>query len=162
MSDVIDISVDGVFGYIKAVAEMKNGVYKGESTESWLLKHGRTWTPAPLPADVARGNMGQCFMNAAKLALVRHDLTYVEGIAFSLIPCLHAWCVDRRGFVVDPTWKDPEKCQYFGAPFKRKFLGMFLYKSKQFGLLDCYWLRFPIQNGKYKESTWKERFDDLE
>ncbi len=50
---------------------------------------------------------GECFRNAHALALSAPSYRYVEGWAlmpFS-IPTHHAWVVDERGQVQDPTWK---------------------------------------------------------
>lgn len=89
--------------------------------ERLTLTHGREFTPAPLPAHVERGLPKFCFWNAQRLAgRSRGKLRYVEG--FGLRPMLgfpfhHAWCVDADGRVVDPTWDNPEVCEYFGVPF---------------------------------------------
>lgn len=90
----------------------------------YKLTLGRAWAAAHLPADQKRGLQGQCFANAGALALSEPDLTYVEGYGCpsGLIPVEHAWCVDRSGRVIDPTWKAPETASYFGVPLTHEFL----------------------------------------
>lgn len=85
--------------------------------QRFVLAHGREWTAARLPRGVRRGQTGMCFMNATLLAFNRIDLTYCEGWAYrpGLIPLEHAWCVDRGGRVLDPTWDRPEICEYYGV-----------------------------------------------
>jgi hypothetical protein len=54
-------------------------------------------------------------------------LVYVEGIASASFesapfPTLHAWLIDPRGRVVDPTWRESEHCTYFGIPFHSEYV----------------------------------------
>lgn len=65
-----------------------------------------------------------CFKNAIRLA-ERKGYRYAEGYALSgtlltsgiVFPVEHAWCVDRDGNAVDPTWEDPENSHYLGIEF---------------------------------------------
>lgn len=93
-----------------------------------ILRDGRFFSPQPLPKRYAYGEVGYCFDNAAHLALSDENLTYCEGIAIGVIPTLHAWCVDPKGRVIDPTWRtrandpDPERhnpgeMAYLGVTF---------------------------------------------
>ncbi len=78
----------------------------------------------------------ECFRNAALLALRDERLTYVEGYGTSKtmgLPLEHAWCVDGRGRIHDPTWKQCAPC--FGISFKRDFLRKTLEKTRFYGLL---------------------------
>jgi hypothetical protein len=75
--------------------------------EEFLLQHGTFVIPQPLPAPLKAMPLGQCFINAQRLARRRKTLHYVEGIAEGVLPMAHAWCVDRAGNVYDPTWRTP-------------------------------------------------------
>lgn len=74
-----------------------------------LLQHGQTFVASPLPPDVSVMKARCCYLNAYTLASENPDrFTYFEGFG-SLVggdgwPTAHAWCVDRDGRVVDPTW----------------------------------------------------------
>ncbi len=86
-----------------------------------LKNQAQHWTPAPRPKGVARWRAGACYANAYRLSVNREDLQYAEGIAASsqTPPFLHAWCVDQKGCVVDPTLANPEQFSFFGVRFSR-------------------------------------------
>lgn len=88
----------------------------GRSTYAEILKHGRAYEAAPLPSTIRRGPKKECFINALRIT-DNDELTYCEGYGLRAsvgMPIHHAWCVTPNGVVVDPTWDDPEECQYFG------------------------------------------------
>jgi len=148
-------ATDPIIDFLTQVAKIRGSTV---STESWLLKHGRAWTPAPLPADVEPGMQTRCFHNAATLAIRRKSLIYTEGYAMKMtlpLPFLHAWCVNQSGTVIDPTWDSPESNLYFGIAFQTPFLREMRGKMKHDGLLDCWELRWPLQRGVFKTTIWK-------
>jgi hypothetical protein len=129
-----------------------------------VLKEGSFYNPAPKPADVRQGQPKQCFTNAAMLAFERPDLTYVEGyaIAWGSIPLAqgHAWCVDRKGNVVDNTWSNitgrdgVAGTAYFGIPFSTEFVRKtILAKGKDSVLMPS-----DIKRSKY--DPYKNGFPD--
>lgn len=89
-----------------------------------LLKDGKFYSPQPLPKRYAYGEMKQCFANAARLALATPDLTYCEGVALAIIPTHHAWCIDTKGRVVDPTWRTRENDAHTHNPGEMAYLGI--------------------------------------
>lgn len=70
--------------------------------------HGQDYVPVPRPANVWAGKPRCCFANAFQLATSRPELRYVEGFGtlWGSDTWLHrhAWCVDEKDRVVDPTW----------------------------------------------------------
>lgn len=89
-----------------------------------LLRHGRLFTPAPLPGDVELGEAGTCWPTSQDRADV-HGLVYVEGFASSGLTqgldTEHGWCVRPGGHhAVDPTWPVPGAA-YLGVPFTAEF-----------------------------------------
>lgn len=115
-----------------------------------LKAHGRFFTPAERPDDVAPATPKMCFQNAFQLAMSRPDLTYVEGFALSVVPLHHAWCVTDDGVVVDPTWTggnglDPGAA-YYGVPLTRDALVREALRSGRYGVFGHgnydFWSRF--------------------
>lgn len=90
---------------------------------SFCKSHGVLKTSSPLPNGVRRGKARNCFQNAGLLALkYPTKFTYCEGWAqmpsCNELTTAHAWCLDRKGNVVDPTWEYEEGCEYLGLPVK--------------------------------------------
>jgi hypothetical protein len=113
--------------------------YKYSSSEDLVLKQGKFFTPEKRPDDIKLGSKKECFANASKLALERSDLTYVEGYAMVNdrlpLPIAHAWCVDKKGRVIDNTWENPGVA-YFGVPFKTGYLAKKLSETGVYGILS--------------------------
>ena len=77
----------------------------------------RFWNNQPRPKGVRQGQKRKCFFNAFQLADRNSDYCYVEGWADDNGLLLeHAWCVDRSGNVIDPTWQYNPHIVYFGVP----------------------------------------------
>ncbi len=90
----------------------KDLVYVG--MEDLLLRHGRSFTPAPFPKRWVRRTIRECFNNAYVLCSRAKGLRYAEGIAAGIIPVHHAWAVTETGEAVDPTWPEVGT-EYFGV-----------------------------------------------
>lgn len=92
----------------------------------FILKHGREFRYSKLPKYISRGQMRECFKNAAEWVLLQdhpEPLFYCEGYASGIIPVHHAWICNARGEVLERTWKPKHQLTfYFGIPFKTKFL----------------------------------------
>lgn len=123
MSDAIK------FNSLRQYVERVAGAPRRYSPEMALLAYGRDWKPSEAsPAWLVMGPKRNCFANALAYAVDRSDVYYVEGYAVDRqlgIPMEHAWLVDNRGSVIDPTWDDPEENDYFGIAFKREFVVKF-------------------------------------
>lgn len=122
------------------------------TTYGYLLQRSREWEAAPLAYEVERGQPKMCYVNAYQLA-VRNPgrFFYVEGYANAVIPVEHAWCVDRKGRVIDPTpyWEDGK--DYFGVKFNLSTLHAIQRITKGYGAL-AHWEHWrdvrPILTGK--------------
>lgn len=119
----------------------------------FVLRHGRAWQPAPLPPDLTPMAKQQCFRNAALLAMEKPNLVYCEGWALGIVPVEHAWCVDERGRVIDPTWIKPPGIEYFGIAFKTPYLFRVLRDSERYGLIDNWHAGWPLLKAKVRD--WK-------
>ena len=91
--------------------------------QRFLLAYGKAWAPRERPADVPRGSRESGFKDALELARERPGLRYCEGFSlprgYTELPNRHAWCVDERDEVVDPSpWADP------GRPLRECYFGI--------------------------------------
>jgi hypothetical protein len=132
--------------------------------EDFLLQHGRPFMPDKLPAGIKRGAMKECFRNATQLMIEHDDLAYVEGYACGLIPVMHAWCVDRFGRVVDPTWEDGRV--YYGVVLRDNYVLRCNFQRERYGVLDYWEGEWPLLTGKDDPhdalfSEWIDRENDV-
>ena len=83
-----------------------------------VLDRGAVFKGSFLPETVRPGAPKLCFENAYRLSRkTKGRLRYCEGFGLRTtigFPIHHAWCVDQDGRVVDPTWSDPDACEYLG------------------------------------------------
>lgn len=90
----------------------------------------------------------ECFCNALHYAQ-EHGLLYVEGYGISHgmaskgLPLAfeHAWCIDKKGKVVDPTWDDGPDASYMGIAFTAKEAVARVLVTGHYGLFNngvCY------------------------
>ena len=123
---------------IQQEADMWRQMQAPALLQTFILNLGQEYKAAPFSGT--RMTPKECFSNAAQLSTRRHkELTYVEGYGWrNSLPLLihHAWCVTADGTVVDPTWSEPEECQYFGIPFTQEKLWEELTRLKFYGLFD--------------------------
>lgn len=109
--------------------------------ERFVLDRGAAMIAAPRPRGVRKGCDRDCFRNALHLALSRPSLQYVEGFAcaFGGIVTEHAWCVDKDGVVVDPTWREPDLATYYGVVMDLADVGPIVSRNRVYGVLVNDW-----------------------
>lgn len=100
----------------------------------------------------------ECFCNALHYSM-KWDLLYVEG--FAVRPNLgllihHAWCETKDGVVIDPTWRDPEECEYIGVAFCPYDVASHTTKTGRYGLYDS---GFGIDIEFLNEEAMKRRMN---
>lgn len=91
------------------------------------------------------------------------ELSYCEGFAISnevAFVIAHAWLVDTQSQVIDPTWNenyvDPT---YFGVVFTREFVGKVALKTKQYGILDNYYVdKYQILQEGFPKDALHSKF----
>lgn len=127
-------------GHLQQMVQMKEHHrpkaegWKFSCVEELVLHYGRSYTPAPLPEDICRGEMKACYSNAMNLAMERSDLTYVEGFAHTrFFPMGHGWATKDGRTAIDPTWEDGS--EYLGIPFARSFWVNFIQRTGYWGIL---------------------------
>lgn len=121
MSDRFDMvsgseTARSILQHLRAVETMRNGA---KCFESYLLQHGRFFQE--FGTVVASMTPKACFDNSRRMAMRSpQKYTYCEGYATSVIPMHHAWLIDTKGRVVDPTWGHRiGSAVYFGVTFTR-------------------------------------------
>lgn len=122
---------------------------------NFVLKYGKQYTPAVLPADIQRGEPGKCFDWCAATAAKSYRFQngryrYVEGIAS--IPgepenfTNHAWLTDGI-HAFDPTWMSTDKddvehpvpSYYIGVEMDILDVGEFMVTTEYQGIMYNSW-----------------------
>ena len=117
--------------------------------EDFVLRNGKSYIEiVPFWNELMKPQ--NCYGNAFEVSLANKGLTYVEGYARKKrgISTLHAWCITKDEKVIDPTWNDG--VEYFGVPFKKKFVKDTVLRRKLYGILDDWQSDWPLLKGLYK------------
>ena len=127
------------------------------SIQEFVLKHGKHFEARNTTEDVPSDTPQQCFKNALELAWSSDEYTYCEGfISVHGVPLQHAWCINNKGKVVDPTIKRPGKdYEYFGVCFKTAFVTDHVFARKRYGIIDNPEKKFPLLRGKHEKEIIK-------
>lgn len=128
---------------------IQSGKFKYCCFEEFVLANGKRFK-LNSSLVVKRGKQGECFKNAFHLA-ESGDLIYVEGYATIKqigFPFSHAWCVNDKNEVVDPTWGDGK--EYYGVIFDLDYVRKIILKRGKFGVIDNIEMGFPLLRDKSK------------
>ena len=120
-------------------ANHRNKDFKYQSIEELILTEGQSFTPprsSKLPKDIRRGRTGECYANCFHnfTDTPKEKYRYCEGFAVGVFPVLHAWLIDSRDRVIDPTWMIPGT-EYFGIEFTRHTVYRMAAKTKFYGII---------------------------
>lgn len=81
-----------------------------------------------------------CYKNSLDICLLHpHKYRYVEGFAFSdeNLPLMeHAWLINEKGDVIDPTWN--EGVAYKGIVFPTEYVLKKVREYESYGILNFY------------------------
>ena len=145
------VKMDTVENYLKGLVEWRKSMskpngWKYSCVEDFVLTNGRPMELGPWKKEFGkRGRMKMCYKNAYSLA-DRQGLIYCEGIAFSIIPTIHAWCLCDEGKVIDPTWRDGK--DYFGVEIPLRIVQDIMLQKKSYGVIDAWEIGSPLLSGK--------------
>lgn len=122
--------------------QLLNGYH---SLDDFVLRNGRSWPGRRKPPEIPWGTIKECYRNASNLALSGKGFIYCEGYVLTLLPIMHAWCLNALdGYrVVDNTLRKPAD-EYFGVAFTHRYLRQCLVRNKYFGLIDDWTHRWPV------------------
>ncbi len=128
----------------------------GNKYHLFIKEHAQYWTPQKLPRKYRAGVVKECFKNAFDLVMADQELTYVEGLAFGIIPTEHAWVIDKSGNVIDNTWNDPSYCVYLGIPFDFDYIAKTIVERGYYGIIMDWQRGFPLMKGEHGgPDKWK-------
>ena len=121
--------------------------------QRFLRRFAHFWEPGYLPKGLRKQRMKNCYGNAFGLVLDRPEYTYVEGLAcpregsgIAGFVVQHAWCVDRSGVVVDPTWGNTmgEHPVYYGIAFRIVWVYEQMVRQRKFGVIFNWEDGYPV------------------
>lgn len=137
-------NIEHLLEFINQEADLIDSIYKKstnhrKSSQRLVLENGLPFlkriTPSPF-----RGEPKSCYQNCTSALWEYPKLSYCEGFAISddlPIAISHAWLVDAKSQVIDPTWnEDAPKSTYFGVVFTEDFVKEIATKTKHYGILD--------------------------
>ena len=118
--------------FLKKQAELIRKIHpqpewRYNSFEELILNCGREMSFAPLPKNIEPGLPKGCYYNCLQILDEHPELTYCEGYALAdglVLPVPHAWLINSKGEVIDPTWND--RSAYIGVSFDTDWLISFL------------------------------------
>lgn len=126
---------DDLINYVTALARFS-------APAAFILKHGDIMDRVSArPRNFKRGALGDCYMNAGRIAWDNPDLRYVEGYAVPgtvAFPMMHAWLIDPDGRVIDPTWENG--AAYFGVVIPNEAYSECLMRLGYWGVFDNLWM----------------------
>ncbi len=119
----------------------KKSINPSKNIQRLILENGLPFLERIAPSPF-NGVPKSCYQNCFQALWKYPELNYCEGFAISddvPIAISHAWLVDAKSQVIDPTWSnDAPGCTYFGAVFTEDFVREIALKTKCYGILDNY------------------------
>jgi hypothetical protein len=135
----------------KSISSKTMSDWPFSSVAEFVLKYGIEYDLAPLPDEIKKGTIKECFRNAYLACIRDPSLQYVEGYAMNIIPIHHAW-VTLNGKALEVTWDSYYKNTsplYFGVPFKTDYVDRVIAETGTYGVLDQWRVDFPLLAGRH-------------
>jgi len=159
-------NIEALLSYLKKFADFctaANSQFdaKYKCNEALILAYGIPFEERVEPSPLS-GEPKSCYKNCYEGLLLHQDWHYCEGFATSenlSLALIHAWLVNDRGEVIDPTWVGREKTAYFGVVFERKFVGNMLAQARQYAILENdYKFDFPLLKRGFADGMLNPKF----
>lgn len=133
--------------YLESVCKIRQGQKAiGDYTclEHFILENGHEFKSGPKsrPRSIKKMKDRYCFQNCYELSLERRNLQYAEGFAVAVIPTIHAWCINKRSKVIDPTWDNGQ--DYIGVIIPRQLMVGTALTRGSYGVLDNWEQHWPL------------------
>ena len=143
-------TIDRLKSFLGKQAELMRKIHphpdwKYGGFEELVLDCGVEMSFASLPENIETGLPKNCYYNCLQILDEHPELIYCEGYALAdglVLPVPHAWLINSKGEVIDPTWND--RSTYIGVSFDTDWLVSFL-KSRD--REDC----LTVFEGNYME-----------
>lgn len=153
--------------FLNKQADFNDSIYKKstnprKSSQRLVLENGLPFLKRIKPSPF-RGEPKSCYQNCTSALLKYPELNYCEGFAISnevAFVITHAWLVDTQSRIIDPTWNENYIAPtYFGVVFTREFVGKVALKTKQYGILDNYYVdKYKILQNGFPEGALHPKF----
>ena len=123
-----------VMEYITLVMKMEN-TQTSEThfgLHEFLRKHGEFMAIDPIQPELCSYKSKQCYY-FSQLEAAEKNYIYCEGLAVCdkvAFPVFHAWCLNQKRMVIDPTWSNRGVC-YFGIKFNTPFIQATMHSRKK-------------------------------
>lgn len=168
----MDVGIHDV-AELRALAARSPHWFLGDPMATILDRHAVTWMPGTNTYRGRRMRIKDCYRNCGTRASRHLTMTYCEGyIQFLGIPISHAWLLNRKGEVIDPTLRrteDDPPTPYVGVAFRTEYLirtvldkdvwGLLHYDNREILDLDPNTYLAPHIHGHPGSDRTKERND---
>lgn len=165
MSDL----TEQLLSYLKQRADMADSTQtrfqgKYKSDEALLLEYGIVFDKQIKPSPI-QGEPKACYKNCIDAILSHSDLHYCEGYGFDQdLPILlyHAWLVNDKGEVIDPTWLKKDKTIYLGVVFNKYFVLETLNEIRQYSIIENdYKIEYKLKKNGFTSEMLNKKFHKL-
>lgn len=125
-----DEAIAKVTGYLRVIHNRSR-----PPAYSLILEHGMACYTNRHSFDGPLGERGMCYMNSFHAVIEDPSLTYMEGFCSTMgIPIQHAWCLNRKGKVIETTLPNAEG--YFGIPFQWDYVRRTAIRTRLYGIIS--------------------------
>lgn len=160
-------NLENLLEFLNQQADLFDSIYKKstlnpKSSQRLILENGLSFlkriTPSPF-----RGVPKSCYQNCTSALWEYPELSYCEGFGISddvPIAISHAWLVDDKSQVIDPTCnEDAPESTYFRVVFTKDFVRGVATRTRHYGILDNHYVnRYQILQEGFPKGALHPKF----